>query len=479
MRLLTSLTLVAAAWLFLAGLGGRELYSSHEARAAMNAVSLLDGEPLPRLYDGTRDLQKPPLYYALVALAGWAGGGVDGWAVRLPAALSGLGVVALLLAVGWRVGRPAAGVFAALVLVTTVHFPWLARIGRIDMPLALTVSVAGASFLMALRGEHGWLWLAYPACAAGVLLKGPIGLVLPGAVVAAMLLAEGRWPAVWEGRAWLALLRELAVVPGLASVAAVTVPAFLWTEHASGGQFFHEFFWLHNVQRGLGGSRLRAHPWWLYVPYLMLYLLPATPLLAWGLFSRARRDPLARAGLAWLIGVVVVLSAAKFKRADYLLPAYPGAALFLGCVLERWARRRPRLVVGGAAAVAAGALAGWAVYLTVHLPADAPFRDYRPLAALIRRHGAEEVLFFRAEAHALLYRVGRPARVLVQWDELRGELTRPRLVVVPAKLVDEVRQLAPIEVLGGTEGLAGGRHERPLVALRVGGVRAAHAAAAE
>jgi 4-amino-4-deoxy-L-arabinose transferase-like glycosyltransferase len=160
MRRLTLAVLLAAGWLFLAGLGGRELYSSHEARAAMNATSLLEGEALPRLFDGTLDLQKPPLYYALVAWIGWAIGGVDGWAVRLPAALAGLGIVALLLAAGWRLGRPRAGLFAALVLLATVHFPWLARIGRIDMPLALCVTVAGLSFLLALRGERGWLWLA-------------------------------------------------------------------------------------------------------------------------------------------------------------------------------------------------------------------------------------------------------------------------------------------------------------------------------
>jgi 4-amino-4-deoxy-L-arabinose transferase-like glycosyltransferase len=436
----------------------------------MNATSLLEGEALPRLFDGTLDLQKPPLYYALVAWIGRAIGGVDGWAVRLPAALAGLGIVALLLAAGWRLGRPRAGLFAALVLLATVHFPWLARIGRIDMPLALCVTVAGLSFLLALRGERGWLWLAYPACAAGVLLKGPIGLVLPGAVVAALLLAEGRWPAVWEGRAWLSLLQELAVVPGMAFVLAVTLPVFLWLQQASDGRFFHEFFWLHNVQRGLGGSRLRAHAWWLYGPYLMLYLLPATPLLVWGLFSRARRDPLARAGLAWLIGVVVVLSAARFKRADYLLPAYPGAALFLGCVLERWVGRRPRLVLSGMAVVTVAALIGWAVYLCVHLPAEAAFRDYRPMAALIRRQGGEEVLFFRAEAHALMYRVGRPARSLIEWQELRQEVERPRLVVVKANQVDELRRELPgvrIEALGDTQSLAGGRHERPLVLLRV------------
>ena len=38
--------------------------------------------------------------------------------------------------------------------------------------------------------------------------------------------------------------------------------------------------------------------------------------------------------LIWLVAITAFLSCMRFKRSDYLLPAYPGAALFLGCSLE-------------------------------------------------------------------------------------------------------------------------------------------------
>src|SRR6267142_1437144 len=66
--------------LFLPGLGDRDLTSSHEARAAQNAQMILDeGHWLvPRLFDRHLELQKPPLYYWLVALIAWMkGGAVD------------------------------------------------------------------------------------------------------------------------------------------------------------------------------------------------------------------------------------------------------------------------------------------------------------------------------------------------------------------------------------------------------------------
>src|SRR5436190_22951197 len=86
--------------LFFYRLADRDLWNSHEARAAMDAQTLLsDGAwGLPRLFDGRVELQKPPLYYWLVAGIAWLrGGAVDAWAVRLPAALAASGCVGVVL----------------------------------------------------------------------------------------------------------------------------------------------------------------------------------------------------------------------------------------------------------------------------------------------------------------------------------------------------------------------------------------------
>src|SRR5215831_14677125 len=126
--------------LFFPGLGAHDLTSSHEARAAQNAQMILDeGHWLvPRLFDRHLELQKPPLYYWMVALlARLRGGSVDALAIRLPAAVSALGGSLILFAFGvWR-RRLVTGAVAAVVLATALHYTWLGRTGRIDMPLAL------------------------------------------------------------------------------------------------------------------------------------------------------------------------------------------------------------------------------------------------------------------------------------------------------------------------------------------------------
>src|SRR4029077_14922427 len=127
-------------------------------------------------------------------------------------------------------------------------------------------------------------------------------------------------------------------------VLAVTLPWFVWADIVTHGEFFRVFILLHNVERGLGGPTLHSSPWWSYGPQSAVDFLPWSLLLPVADFICWRRgywrtDPEARLGMVWLLAVTLVLSCASFKRGDYLLPAYPGAALFLGCVFANEERR--------------------------------------------------------------------------------------------------------------------------------------------
>jgi len=501
--------------LFFRGLADRDLWSSHEARAAMDGQSLLDGGlgAMPRLFDGRPEVQKPPLYYWLVALAARASGtAVDAWAVRLPAALAGLLGVVVLTRFGLRRGRPLAGFVAAVVLATALHYTWLARVGRIDMPLTLTTALALLTFFRAWsqappRRPVVPLAVAYLALAAGVLLKGPIvGAALPLGVGGAWLLVNRELPWPWRVRAWLALVHRYGLWWGLPLTSAIVLPIYLWANARTGGEFFRAFLWHHNIERGLGGSDvLRAHPWWFYLPHLAADFLPWSlllPLAVWAFVRRGwwAQDPEARFGLVWLLTIVLLLSAARFKRADYLLPAFPGAALFLGCMAERWFQTsaRPTLLAAGFAAIVAVCVGGWWLYLDADLRTREPTRQSVRFAEAVRHvaPAPQPVLFFRTEAHAAAFHVGRPLTLFVEWDKLdawtRGPTTA--YVVMPARVAAQcprfVRSGRLEEVLrepeppGGTRTwdlpawlparprrdlerfLAGEGHERPLVLLR-------------
>jgi 4-amino-4-deoxy-L-arabinose transferase-like glycosyltransferase len=489
---LGALGVLAVCFLFFYRLADRDLWSSHEARAGMDAQTILDDGDwgLPHLFDGQPELQKPPLYYWLVAsIARLHGGVVDAWAVRLPSTLAALGCVLVVMALGWLRGRTLAGLLAGMMLASAVHFTWLARIGRIDAPLALCTSVACGTYYLArgaIIGRTALLFPGYAALAAGALLKGPIGILLPLAAIGLHLLLEGELPAPWRLQAWGRLIRAYGLWWGLPLVAALTVPWFWWANARTGGEFFRVFFWYHNFERGLGGSSLRSHPWWLYLPYFAndflpwSVLLPPVVVLCWRRWYW-RTDPEIRFGAAWLLAVLLLLSCSAFKRNDYLLPAYPGAALLLGCTVARWCRDQQqeghgRLATLGLAAVTAlflAVVAGWTVHVHRGLSVKESYYEHRTFAAEVRRYAPqpEKVLFFWTEAHDLAFHVGRPLAILVEWPDLNARLAQPgtHYVVMPPavakKWPDQLRGVRLEELARNTD-LAGGSHQKPLVLFR-------------
>lgn len=481
-----SLGISLVSFLFFYRLADRDLWSSHEARAAQDAQTIVsEGHwGLPRLFDDHLELQKPPLYYWLVAaIASCRGGQVDAWAVRLPAALAGLGGVVFVYLFGWWRGRPVVGLCAALVLATAQHYTWLARVGRIDMPLTLTVGLTLGGYYLGQRGRREeptqcfrpWFLLAYGAVALGLLLKGPIAAVLPVVVVCAHLLVEGELhrPAQW--------LRRSTLWWGVPMVLGLALPWYLWAGARTGGEFYRQFFWYHNIERGLGGAdALVARPWWFYGPRFAFDFLPWSPFVlfaGWFLArpGRWRLDPEARFGLVWLLSMGIFLSCMRFKRADYLLPAYPGAALLLGCVAERcWQTARfPRRLAAQASLLVVGCLASWWVYLDHVLPEGERQYEQRSFATAIRRlaPAPQVVLFFRAEDHALAFHLGRPLNTFLEWENLDVWAGRPgcHYIVMPPECAAEWSQHVTSgrleEVLRNTQ-LTSGRHKHPLVLMR-------------
>ncbi len=485
----TPLALLVAltAFLFFFHLGTRDLVSSHEARAAQNAQRMLDTGAwgLPTLFDSQPDLQKPPGFYWLIAVAGWVSGGhVSPFVARFPAALAALASVLLVYGFLRREGSRIAAVVATTTLASANHFIAIGRTARIDVPLTCAVTLSLLSFYRACapcdsRPRTALYLLSALAAAVAVLLKGPVALALIGPVAVAFLVAErfaspvSDRPRLPTGQAFL----------GATVVAVVAVPWFVWANHATRGEFFRVFFWHHNVERFTGGSEsLASHPWWYYGPRFAMAFLPGTltlvPLVVWGFRSGLWRESrVFRFGMVWLGVMVAVLSTAHFKRADYLLPAFPGATIAMGCAAQSWlaSRTNPRTVTRAKWAFELLIVCGLAVCPVMWFavePAEAARQEKRPFAAAIRAQAPapESVLLFRTESHLLAYHLGPPLHTLVEWGELKERLSAPgpHTVVMPPEYAADAgritgRRLVPVAAL--TDYLSVRPH-RPLVCLR-------------
>jgi len=397
-RLLTLAVVAAAALLLLPGLGRVDAWAPDEPRYLQLA------EELRARADGLRDVvvlrldgrpydQKPPLYFWLAALAGAPLGRVTEAAARLPSALAGVALVGLTLRLGARMLGGAAGTLGAALLLTVFSYAHLARRVQLDVLLALLETAALALFWRVDRGIgpravqvaalHGALGLA-------VLVKGPVGLLVPLAVAASYLALERRL--LQLRRAFPLWALPLSLGPGLAWLAAAAALAPEgFARGALGENLLGRFF--------AGTSHARPFYYYLYtfpvdfLPWTLLWPAvwsagrgalgaaggapagadrraaladAAQEARAVALHGERRRERVRRAWrflAAWVGASVVFFSLSGGKRGLYLLPAYPAAALLCADALVRILAGRsslPRrvgapLAVGAAASALAGA----------------------------------------------------------------------------------------------------------------------------
>lgn len=339
-RWLTVLMAVAVlAWLAAAA-GLRPLALPDEGRYVGAALEMAQsGDWATPVLDGLPFFHKPPLFYWVTA-ASLQLFGAHEWAGRA-APLLGAWLAAwslFLLLRRWQPAHRAGWARAALlVLLTQPFFYFGAQYANTDMLVAGCICACIALAAHAVRSEAAGrpdrraLWAAYAMAGLGVLAKGLIGIVLPGAVIVGWL--------AWERR-WRSLLR-LVSVPGLIVLAAVAMPWFALMAQRHPG-FLHEFFVVQHVERFSQGGFNNAMPVWFYPVAIALLALPWT-LWALALLRRPVRQALAAADegerslrrllVVWAGVIVVFFSLPQSKLVGYVLPALPPLAGLLALLM--------------------------------------------------------------------------------------------------------------------------------------------------
>lgn len=321
------LLIVLVAWF--AGIGSHPLYEPDEGRYAEVARQMFaTGDWVMPRFDGFRFYDKPPLQYWATALA-YHVFGVQEWSARLWGALSGLLCVAAIWYAGRRVWGARHGRLAALVGVGSLLIATGGHVNTLDMGVTAFLSVALGTFLIAQHGSaterarRWWLLATWLAMALGILSKGLIAVVLPGASLCLYLL--------WQRDA--GLLRRLQILPGVAILLLVAAPWFVLLARRD-SQFLSYFFIHEHLGRFLSKVVDRNHPWWYYLPIIVVGLLPWTAFLSAALrraWSRStlEHDGATRLVLIWSAVVFVFFSWSGAKLPLYILPLFPALSLLI------------------------------------------------------------------------------------------------------------------------------------------------------
>ena len=210
-RTLTGVAFLLAAVLFFARLGDLPLIDPDEGRNAEVAREMAEsGAWVVPTFNAIPYLDKPALYFRAVALSFGAFGRSETTA-RLPSALSATALVVMMFVFCRRVYGERTAALTVLVLATTPLVIGFARLVIFDMPLTLFVSAAILAGYLAEEdpgpARRRWLLLGAAASAVATLIKGPVGFLVPGAVLAVLHLVERRPRAILRMLAPVNLLR--------------------------------------------------------------------------------------------------------------------------------------------------------------------------------------------------------------------------------------------------------------------------------
>ena len=293
----------------------------------------------PRL-NGIKYFEKPPLQYWATAAA-YRVFGEHEWTARWWPAVTGLGTILLVFLAGRRLFGPAAGWCSALVLASCVAHVGLGHMNTLDMGLTFFMTGTLLAFLLAQQAgasaaeRRNWSLAAWACAALAVLSKGLIGIVLPGAMLAAYVLLQRDF----------SLLRGLQWRGGLSLFLIIAAPWFVLVQHAN--PEFARFFFVHeHFERFLTEGHLRVQPWWYFFPMLAAGMLPWLTLLPQALIRGWRIHPSpaafhpARFLLIWAVVVFAFFSASGSKLPSYILPVFPALALLTGLVLAEIGTRQ-------------------------------------------------------------------------------------------------------------------------------------------
>lgn len=281
----------------------------------------------PRL-NGIKYFEKPALQYWATAAA-YDIFGEHHWTARLWPALTGFAGLLLAWYTARRLWNERAALYSTLVLASSLLYSLIAHINTLDMGVTFFMFLGLAGFLLAhrdgadARENRLWMHVVWASLALSVLSKGLIGLVLPGAVLVLYTLIQRDF----------ALWKRLHFLTGLPLFFLIAAPWFVAVSLAN-PEFFHFFFIHEHFERFLTKVHRRYHPWYTFIPILILGILPwlfaMFPALGRAWRAEPGRFQPKRFLLIWAVFIFFFFSISSSKLPSYILPIFPALALLIG-----------------------------------------------------------------------------------------------------------------------------------------------------
>ena len=250
------------------------------------------------------------------------------WTYRLP---SLLGAVLASLVTAWAAslifGRKI-GLSAGVLLAACVSLGFEARIGKTDGVLLASVAVTQFALMnVYLNRRSSWRVAAsfWAALGAGVLLKGPIILLVTGSTVLALV--------IWDRKA--AWLRGLQPLWGLPLTLAIALPWYIAIGALSHGEFYKIAIGHSLLNKVTEGQQAHGAPFGYHLAGFPITFWPGSlmAVMAAPFVWARRREPRVKFLICWIVPSWIVFEIIKTKLPHYVLPTFPAIAVLTAAAL--------------------------------------------------------------------------------------------------------------------------------------------------
>ena len=337
------------------------------------------------------------------------------WLYRIPSLIGSIAAVLLTYWTALAFVPRRAAVLSALMMASCVLLGIERLLAKTDAMLLMTVVAAMGAMARAylppqrerLDAAGAWTVAAifWTALAAGVLLKGPLIIMVVGLAALALIVVD-------RSATWLLTLKPLA---GVIWFAVLVLPWFVAIVGRSGDAFLAQSVGEDLLAKIFTGQESHGAPPGYYFILFWVTFWPGATLAALATPGvwRTRRESAVKFLLAWLVPSWLVFELVMTKLPHYVLPLYPAIAILIAGVIDaRALSRKPFLewgtiwwfvvpmvagVAGGVALAVIGRHFGLLVWALMGAAAVLGFLAWR----LYEADGAEHALL-RAVAAAIL-----------------------------------------------------------------------------
>ncbi|WP_299142754.1 glycosyltransferase family 39 protein [uncultured Dialister sp.] len=322
----------------------------------------------PQIY-GTYWYDKPIMVYWLLSISYTLLGFTD-LASRLPSVICGALSVTLLI---WYVQRilkdNVTAVWSGAMLALSLEFWVISHAIITDSILLLfTIPTMLSGYMGVMEGNKKHLAAAYAAAGLACLTKGPVGLVLPGALLLLWCLSMKSGKMAVRLFPWQGILVFLAV----------TLPWYVGMYLIHGSDFIEQFLGLHNFIRATSSEHPADNHWYYYLVLLPAALLPWTFTSFYEMVKGWKeKTPFYRFLMVWCWGTLLFYTLMATKYVTYTYIAVVPAIIFsaLAAPAIRQGESHPFLAgLGGFVLFLAAAIAGslyikegswWILYVVI------------------------------------------------------------------------------------------------------------------